>query len=110
MGNSQASRRRKRPGSAAITEPLQPPEAPVFPAPLGTVTGSFPSTADSSPEESKKQSRPNSLEILLKLAFEQVVDPNDIDPKMGLPRQDWQSDASYGFSELPVELEDNLFK
>lgn len=111
MGNSHGSRLRKKPhvaGPAAITEPI-------LVEPQTTVIGSFPSTDcqswdPGSEEAPKKPGRPNSLEILVKQALENYIAEDDIDPKFGVQRQCWQDEASFEFSELPVEHEEDLFK
>ena len=118
MGNSHGSRLRKKPhvaGPAAITEPLHSPEPAIKAEPQATVTGSFPSTDcqswdPGSEEGQKKPGRPNSLEILVKQALENYIPEDDIDPKFGVQRQDWQGEPSFEFSELPVEHEEDLFK
>lgn len=121
MGNSHQSRTRKKPDldpPAAITEPLQSGEQTAASVPnahaLPSVTESFPNTDykswDSGTETERRNSRPNSLEILIKQALENYVSEDDIDPKFGMPRQDEQGEAGYELSELPVEREEDVFE
>lgn len=121
MGNSHGSRLRKKPGlegTAAITEPLQSAEHTAIPEtivpPIDSVTGSSPSTDckswDPGTETERTPSRPNSLEILIKQAFENYVCEDDIDPKFGVQRQDEQREPDFELSELPVENEEDVFK
>lgn len=98
-----------------MTEPLQS-EVPVVikSAEPESVAESLPSTDcqswDPGTETQAKPSRPNSLEILIKQAFENYIAEDDIDPKFGLQRQDWLCEASFELSELPVEQEEDVFK